>query len=1052
MATDIKEPYLEKFIIDTTSYPTLEFDYYVGVSVVSPSGKTEPAEVDNINKFLNLYNNGASLSKNNHISFKAAFKLLEAGLPLVICRASSGNIVRGITNLGDEYYANSITDVVYQHMFELAMNNEKAFLGSWISINTKKEYRTEDNFDTYWKDLAKKVKLVVYPDKIVFTTKDNIQFSPQYKLIDSNNVDNVVLTLGNKLDRNNILNYNGLSIYNKGVSNWNFEYLYKGLQLFVYDEKDTLSDCEYMIAYLDTINNNFYAKKPLVSLRGSASYTLDAGITITENKTNLKVEGQKITYTIDKDEEMENPSLQFTKNGQKYYIGPYKANLDKDVIAKEINVKTSGQFLLAILKILKDEINAIPDNSIVDYREGLELLEGQVYIYEGKYYLTVYSYYSGEKPNVDDAKEVEMSAFTMKSYVTDNLFSKDSKFYRVLSDAVVNVRTIEPKTPEDEQKYSIGQVLEKDTKFYEVIKEFTYDDVSTVITDVAKEITFPEFDLTKQYKTNDYYTFDGVKYKVLISFSFNVQELTKHTFEAVPTTTTEEAFAIEFDTNLLTSYVWDAPEITSSIETTGTYTIENPAITELKIDQTLVDATSGTTYYCGSKPFGDKLVNVGSKMTIIDFMSSVVNNWEANSQGVGIYEGGKLKIFNTSKLQNITYAFGQYSWDLNYTYKNYDNCYFGVSLKFPTSGADIWFEYSKNVEDEDDIDITFHYNNLDPITYTFSMLEEKLNGYGVDITYSNINNDYFKIIKFGGSDRLDSFTSNPFPDVVINPTAMDIGAAYEKLAAKEEYQYNMIYDCANAGAVIAQKMVALSNRLLVLTPISAIPGLDTIDKVLQYKEAIGITTCYQWFCPDTFNMSFGEFQEEMPASLLYMLQLNTNRLQRKEFTPIYGSTNAFSFRPVHLWESKEDRETLLSMRVNTIKYNPKNKNYYFNQNITMQPVKTYMSDEYVVRLITSIVRIAGLILDTYDVAINDKITRDKLIAQVSAAVDLEVPPNSYRKIQYICDETNNPTSVIEAETLIFEAGVVPNRYSKYRKVYGKVLSLSAESGNAVGSV
>lgn len=1041
--TDTYEPYVEKIIEDNTSYPTVDFNYQVGISIVSPSGPTNPQSITSLRTYLDLYNNGGIISKNNHISFLSGYKLLEAGLPLIICRASSGSILRGITNLGDEYYSDGVN--IYNNIFEIPIKNEDAFLGSWISINNKKEYRTQDNFDTYFEELGKKLKLVIYTDKIIITSTDSIQFSNHYKILDTNNLDNILLTLGRSLNRDNILSYNGISLYNQGVSSFNFEYPYTGLQLITYEQKDTLLDYEYAIAYLETLETNYFIQKPLVSMRGECKVTLPSGVTVEENKTNLQVAGQEVIFTINNEEELENGSLILNDNGTKYYIGSYKADLDKDLIATEVNSKFSGNYLLAILKILKDKTNKIPENSIVDYREGLNLEEGQVFIYNTKYYNTEFAFYSGETPNNENIKEINKTNFKLQSYTKNNLIELDSQIYKILTDVVVNVKQIVPKNATDETKYNVGEIVKKDDSYYEVTKQFTYDDGVTDITQYALKLTITEFNIKNTYSSNQYITFQSNIYKILSSFTFNIQELNKHELEEVLIGETEEPFTIELDKNLLTSYLWNAQSITPSTETKTTYVVENPKLTELKISQYLLDTNTNTTYYCGDKPFGEKLVNIGGKMTITDFISGVVNQWTANSIGNSIYENNTFKVFATQKLTEIKYHFDQYDFTSSYQFKSFDDCLFGVLLNFPTDGADIYFTYQNNFEDEDDIDLKFYFNNKDPLSYTFSMLEEKLNGYGINISYNVIENDYFKIQKFSGNQRLSSFTSQFFPSVKMNPSAFDIAMAYDKIGAKEEYQYNLLYDNCNTNVVVTQKLIALSNKLLTFTPLSAPIGtsvLDTIDKIKNWKSSIGITTCYQWFCPDTFKMSFGEFTQEFPASLIYMLQLNTNRLQNKEFTPIYGTVNGFSYKPLNPFENKEDREELLGMRINTIKYNPQNKNYMFNNNITMQPNKSYMSDEYVVRMISRATQIGYMVLENYDVAVNNFLTRKQVSDAVTTAIDNEIPKNAYIEKRVICDDTNNPPSIIDAEKLVCEVEIMPNRYSKYRKIIGRPIQLN----------
>lgn len=357
---------------------------------------------------------------------------------------------------------------------------------------------------------------------------------------------------------------------------------------------------------------------------------------------------------------------------------------------------------------------------------------------------------------------------------------------------------------------------------------------------------------------------------------------------------------------------------------------------------------------------------------------------------------------------------------------------FAIVQKFPSKDAIFQFSYEKDSENEDIIDLHLNFKTGSVTEdWTMSFVPGVANGYGVDQWYTRVESDNFKVVsltKQGEYGELeDSFVSGYFGDSIGVP---DYNVQFMKDAMQTipNYEDGVFYDVVSDAGIVESGLGTvlenLASDLHSVYPASLDPAATNKKDIADYVGAANFKLYNTRLLAAGDRVSIAGFSKEMPGSYKLILQLLAAfRNKANEFAPNFDKNHGRVgvANPIHTW-MKEDREYLLDYKVETLKGGTDG-SPYINDNVTAQSSKSYMSEEQNVRMTNTAVHIMEEFVDAYKAEFNTKETRtavqdganDRLQARLFRGK--KYVPAMYRAV---CDETNNPTKVIEDGYLVVD--------------------------------
>jgi hypothetical protein len=387
---------------------------------------------------------------------------------------------------------------------------------------------------------------------------------------------------------------------------------------------------------------------------------------------------------------------------------------------------------------------------------------------------------------------------------------------------------------------------------------------------------------------------------------------------------------------------------------------------------------------------------------------------------------------------------------------------FAVVPNFPCSADLFRFSYTKNTTDFDPdqgvYNLNLYYKDA-PSTYYMSFIDTVMDGYGNSLYYENINdkNNYLHIVKLGGTNELESMSSNAFGSEVILPKAKanDFKEAAAKFMDYEDVYYTVLWDAGAQFPTYSKYLETISSTATEENPdyLDCIAALsipaDCRDEssIASWSDSIGALTCRAVeYAPGYIVNAFGGFGSKFAASTAYIEKLiaNYNSISA-EFDPIYGPTSGLVTTPNLVCKlNKTARENLLDHRVNSIfegKYG-----YQFNFNKTCQRYKSYVDEEQNVRIASAISHVCDKYAETLIGQFNTKVLRMEVESRLYDLIKARVVEGKNKCIEgikVICNDENNTQDIIDNQELHIEVQVAYLRSIAYVTVYNKIKKIIA---------
>ena len=229
----------------------------------------------------------------------------------------------------------------------------------------------------------------------------------------------------------------------------------------------------------------------------------------------------------------------------------------------------------------------------------------------------------------------------------------------------------------------------------------------------------------------------------------------------------------------------------------------------------------------------------------------------------------------------------------------------------------------------------------------------------------------------------------------------------------------------------------------------------TVSSIKSYREATGLdsrnSSMYTPFYKDN---SLGNFIVDLSPSVKVLERLLSNKALFKEFAPAYGPVNgellistkrSSSSGLLVDFNTREQREELLSSQVNPLRVDRGLGIVYINDTWTTQRKDSYLSDFNNMYMTNIIQHVLDVFMKQYFAQANNDATRGNVVSILTTAFNDRLFANqSYTpySLQVICDRTNNPDTVVNDRKLIVDVKAFYEVAIKYIETYTRVLNLS----------
>ena len=465
---------------------------------------------------------------------------------------------------------------------------------------------------------------------------------------------------------------------------------------------------------------------------------------------------------------------------------------------------------------------------------------------------------------------------------------------------------------------------------------------------------------------------------------------------------------------------------------------------------------SEDTYRIGNAP-----------MTFEAFMAAVIEELPSFASTIpSISDGNKITIFSNSEkeIKETVIKFGSiYAEDLEKFYGTERSFEYELSSRFAViasypSKSKI-FGLKMTMRDDETFDLTIRRKTTSS-TFNVSFIPGTVNGYGTNIYYDYINSDMidFKAIDLNiNTDPVEIPEEIVFGDeiVVPEPGLTQRKNALSKFTLETGYYYNYITELGytNASFDIFANSIAetLNAQYLYASPKDYL----TKSQIIQYRDTVGVDSRNSiLFTPFYKDNTLGNFVVDMSPTVQVLQRLINNKKLFKEFAPAFGPTNGEVAISTKMSSSsgllvdfnlREDREEMLGKQINTLRIDRGLGIVYINDMLTNQKKDSYLSDFNNMYMTNLIQHILDTFLKQFFAYFNNKATRDLVVTILTRAFQDRLFANQLYTpfgINVICDENNNPLSVVNDRKLIVDVESFYEVAIKYIDTYTRVLNLS----------
>ena len=426
-------------------------------------------------------------------------------------------------------------------------------------------------------------------------------------------------------------------------------------------------------------------------------------------------------------------------------------------------------------------------------------------------------------------------------------------------------------------------------------------------------------------------------------------------------------------------------------------------------------------------------------------------------------DGSKITVLSNSEI-DLVVKFGHLGGDIKAVKDSVSHSFdyelssrFAVIASYPSKTKIFGLKMLK--KDDETFDITVRRKS-NSSTFNVSFTPGAVNGYGTGIYFDYINSDMidFKAIDLNmNTDPVEIVEEISFGDeiVVPEPGLTQRKDALSKFTLETGYYYNYITELGytNASYDIFANSVAesLHAQYIYTAPKSYL----TKSAIIQYRDTVGVDSrSSSMFVPFYKDNTLGNFIVDMSPSVQVLQRLITNKKMFKEFSPAFGPSNGEVAVSTKMSSSsgllvdfnkREDREEMLSKQVNMLRIDRGLGIVYINDTWTCQKKDSYLSDFNNMYMTNLIQHVLDTFLKQYFASANNKATRDNVVIVLTKALNDRIFANQqytpYR-LDVICDESNNPMSVVNDRKLVVDVKAFYEVAIKYIETYTRVLNLS----------
>lgn len=358
-----------------------------------------------------------------------------------------------------------------------------------------------------------------------------------------------------------------------------------------------------------------------------------------------------------------------------------------------------------------------------------------------------------------------------------------------------------------------------------------------------------------------------------------------------------------------------------------------------------------------------------------------------------------------------------------------DNASFALINKNPAKSKKIMFTLTQSDEDPEIYTLVVSRKGVET-SYTISFVSGKVDGYGRDIYYTNVNelSKYVHMIKFNGEEPITGSSElfgNEIP--ISTPDSTDFALAVDRFSENEGIYYDFIFDGGYANTVYGKAIFEVCKKIYAEAALT-MPKVSDPAQLIDFRKTNGIDSDQGWralyrgnWLKDT---TLADFVVEESPMCAYIEKIMNNKAGRQEFAPVFGASNsAINYKPLFQFTKKSTREELLGAQIPVVIEDKSLGLYYFNLDTTLKVVDSDLSDVNNCRMIN----IGAHICDQQCKWYIGRFNTDDLRAEVTSTLTNLIA----RRLQYnqkyplhnfkvICNESNNPTSVVEARELVVD--------------------------------
>lgn len=358
-----------------------------------------------------------------------------------------------------------------------------------------------------------------------------------------------------------------------------------------------------------------------------------------------------------------------------------------------------------------------------------------------------------------------------------------------------------------------------------------------------------------------------------------------------------------------------------------------------------------------------------------------------------------------------------------------------------------------------DLTIDAGDGNIATGTYVCSMHPGAVdaNGQSIYIDYLNTMDLNFEVVVFEGTSKMapaEMTTKVRFGDSGLNleecAKTSYLMAALTYLEDQEKYDIEYLAPFGVTAMPFVKRFTTTGAANKWFTPCDTPYTATNIAQIKRYWSDLGVdnSNIEALGCFDK-NTSLTGWVNYIACSTLYYEKVMANRAYNAEFAPVfkdeYGTVNMTN--PVKEL-LKSERQLLLDLgkRVNWIAYNQRTQTYYLNDNVTHYSKIDIVSEEQNRRLVNKVQKDLIRLLDQFLGKYNTRQTR----LDVSDAIETYLRNNIMNKkfppeeFQIICDESNNPASIIRENKLAVTVRLRLYNAIKYIEVLNEVYPLGVD--------